>query len=376
LFAVLLVLTTTPVLGASRFAALIVDDASGRALYSDHADEPRHPASLVKLMTLFEVFRELEAGRLKLSDKITISAKAAGQPPSSLGLEAGQTLSVEQAIRALALKSANDAAVAVAEKVSGSERVFVRRMNKRAQFLGLRGTVFRNASGLYAPGQKTTARDMARLARTLRHRFPRYYHYFSERWFRVNGVGHGNHNSFLDNYPNADGLKTGFIGASGYNLAASAKRGGFRLVGVVLGAESPQARNQEMGRLFDREFRRLGAPTVRHRRNAHDRLPTAPKIRALPFDVQPSGTPVPASRWSVAIGDFADFDTASAHARAVQRSLPSGQNGTVAVRVPAGGEKSRFVAYLNGLDQDAAKAVCAALEKRALPCQPVERGTN
>lgn len=375
--AIALLLTGSPVpsVGASRIAAVILDDATGRAVYSVDADEARHPASLVKLMTLYELFLELESGRLKPSARIEVSAKAARQPPSSLGLEAGQTLSVQQAIRALTLKSANDVAVAVAETVSGSERAFVRRMNESARFLGLRGTVFRNASGLYARGQKTTARDMARLARKLRHRFPQFYHHFSERWFRVNGKGHGNHNSFLNRYPDADGLKTGFISASGYNLAASAKRGAVRLFGVVLGAASARARDREMERLFERAFRKLGAPRARQPAR-RSRLPGAPVVRSVPANAPAAAAKAAGTTWSVALGEFDSFDGASAHAASVRRRLLQDHSATVAVKVPTAEGKTRFVAYLNGLDRSEAETVCDARIAKSLPCEAVLHGAN
>ncbi len=250
-------ISALPAHAAGRYSALVVDTLTGKALHDDRADELRHPASLAKLMTLYLLFLEVDTRRRTLDDRLTVSAAAASRPSSKLGLRPGQVLTVEQAILALTVRSANDVAVAVAEAISGTEKEFAKLMNHRARFLGMRQTVFRNASGLHHPEQVSTARDMARLARAVQRRFPDFYHYFSAGTFKFDQRTYRNHNSFLWSYQGADGLKTGFIAASGYNLAASARRGNERLIGVVFGTSSSSDRDQRMRRMLDRSFVKL-----------------------------------------------------------------------------------------------------------------------
>lgn len=237
-----------------RYAALVIDAVSGEVFHSRYANEERHPASLTKVMTLYMLFEALEADRIDLGDRITISRHADRQPPSHLNLPAGSSIQVEDAIYALITRSANDIAVAVAEALGGTESAFARAMTDRARDLGMTRTVFRNASGLHDRRQVTTARDMARLAQALIRHFPQYYHYFSmERW-SYNGQSFRNHNHLLDDYEGMDGLKTGYIRASGFNLMASALRGELRVITIVMGGESSRWRNARVANLTDQAF--------------------------------------------------------------------------------------------------------------------------
>lgn len=239
----------------ARYSALVMDATSGEILYSANAELARYPASLTKMMTLYLLFDAIESGRVQLSDTISFSGNAAAQPPSKLGVYTGERISVENAILALVTKSANDVAAAVAEHLAGSEYNFAQSMTDQAQRLGMLDTTFQNASGLPNPDQVTTARDMAVLGRALYLDFPQFYHYFSTRYFRYDGASHHNHNQLLFSYDGVDGIKTGFIRASGFNLVASATRNGRRLIGVVLGARSPGERGRMMTSLFDNGFR-------------------------------------------------------------------------------------------------------------------------
>jgi D-alanyl-D-alanine carboxypeptidase len=240
-----------------RYAAIVIDVESGDVLHSANADATRYPASLTKVMTLYMLFEALENGSMHLSQPMTVSSHAASMPASKLWLTAGSTISVEDAIKALVVRSANDVAVVVAEALGGSESGFARMMTQRAHELGMPDTVFRNASGLPDNGQITTARDMATLSIRVMQDFPQYYHYFSTQSFTYRGTTHTSHNRLLRNYAGADGLKTGFIRASGFNVATSAMRNDRRIVSVVMGGFTAASRDTHMADLLDRGFARL-----------------------------------------------------------------------------------------------------------------------
>ncbi len=255
-------------IGSDRYASIVVDHASGEVLSAVNADEYRFPASLTKMMTLYMLFEALRDRRLALSQPVPVSPWAASMPPTKLGLLPGTAITVEQALLALVTKSANDAAAALGELMGGDEERFAQMMTLRARALGMTRTTFRNASGLPDGGQVTTARDMALLARHLIQDFPSYYWYFSVPSFVFQGRTILSHQRMLQSYPGADGLKTGYIEASGYNVVTSALWGGTRLIGVVLGASSGWERDQHMASLLDQGFERMGVPMLAARRDA------------------------------------------------------------------------------------------------------------
>ena len=231
------------------YAALVIDAKTGRTLHAQNENALRHPASVTKVMTLYLLFEQLERGRVSLSTPLRVSANAAGQAPSKLGLDPGETIDVEDAIKALVTKSANDVAVVVAEHLAGSEEAFAEQMTRKARALGMSRTVYRNASGLPDSEQVTTARDLTVLARALQERFPKYYRYFQTRVFEYAGRLHPNHNKLLGRIEGVDGIKTGFTRASGFNLMTSAKTGDRHIVAVVLGGRSGASRDQAMAAL-------------------------------------------------------------------------------------------------------------------------------
>jgi D-alanyl-D-alanine carboxypeptidase len=231
---------------AAPYADIVVDANSGTVLHATNPDASRHPASLTKIMTLYLLFEQLEAGKLKLDSALKVSAEAAGQSPTKLGLKPGSTLAAEEAIKGMVTRSANDAAVVVAEAIAGSESDFAKLMTRKAQALGMKGTVYKNASGLPNDDQVTTARDQAILGRAIQERFPRYYKYFSIRSFTFRGQSISNHNHLLGKVDGVDGIKTGYIGASGFNLVTSVHRGGRYLVAVVMGGSSGASRDARM----------------------------------------------------------------------------------------------------------------------------------
>jgi D-alanyl-D-alanine carboxypeptidase len=281
-------------IGSERYAAIVIDARSGQTLVAANPDETRHPASLTKMMTLYMVFEALRDGRLRLDSRLPFSEEAASRPPSKLGIPAGQSISVEQAILALVTRSANDVAAAVAEKLGGSEAAFARMMTLRARALGMSRTTFRNASGLPDPDQVTTARDMATLGRRLFQDFPDRYHYFGVSHAQLGGVRLRNHNRMLESYEGVDGIKTGFINASGFNIVTSANRGGQRLIGAVFGGASWTERDAHMASLLDRGFEQLGV-TAR----AEPRGPTllrSASAAPLPQAARPPARRVAAAR--------------------------------------------------------------------------------
>ncbi len=233
------------------YAAIVIDDKSGQVLHEDHADEPRHPASLTKIMTLYLLFEQIEAGTLKLDTPLPISTQAAIQNPTKMGLKANQTVKVEDAIKGLVTKSANDAAVVVAEALGGSEEEFAKLMTLKARMLGMSSTTYVNASGLPAMEQITTARDQALLGHAIQHRFPVYYQYFATPSFLWRGAEMRNHNNLLGNVRGVDGIKTGYTEASGYNLVCSVRRDDRHIVAVVLGGTSNAARDTRMRQLIE-----------------------------------------------------------------------------------------------------------------------------
>ena len=244
------VATVAPV--PEKFSAIVIDAGTGTTLYSANAEQTRFPASLTKMMTVYLLFQALESGKISRDTPIPVSRNAASKPASKLYLKAGSTIPVDTAIRALVVKSANDVATAVAEFLAGgSEERFGEIMTQQARALGMSRTRFTNASGLPDPNQVTTATDMARLAVALKSRYPQYYSYFSLRSFEYNGKTIRGHNKALDMIPGADGLKTGYTRASGFNLATSARRNGRYLVGVVMGEDTSKIRDQRMTQLIE-----------------------------------------------------------------------------------------------------------------------------
>src|SRR3954467_1765673 len=225
------------------FASIIVDGNSGAILSANNPDAIRHPASLTKIMTLYLLFERLEAGKMKLDSEMDVSKHASMQSPTKLGLRPGQTLRVEDAIKALVTRSANDAAVVIAEAVGGDEDDFAKLMTKKAPPLGMSPTVYRNASGLPDDAQVTTARDQSILGRAIQDRFPRYYRYFATASFNYRGRNIRNHNRLIGSVEGVDGIKTGYTRASGFNLVSSMKSGNRHLVGAVLGGRSGGARD-------------------------------------------------------------------------------------------------------------------------------------
>ena len=246
----------------SKYASIIMEEHSGKILYSRSANEKRYPASMTKVMTLYIIFDEIRKGKLNYNSKIVFSKRAAGQPPSKIGIKRGQSITLKEAMYALVTKSANDVATAVAEKIAGTEVNFAKRMTNTAKKLGMKNTRFMNASGLHNKYQKSTAKDMALLAVAIRRDFPSEYKIFNTKSFKWNGRKYNNHNNLLKSYYGTDGVKTGYIDASGFNLMASVERKGIRLIGVVFGGKSGSSRDRHLMGLFNSAFKKATPPKL------------------------------------------------------------------------------------------------------------------
>jgi D-alanyl-D-alanine carboxypeptidase len=279
--------------GGPIYEAIVIDAETGQVLRQLNPDAVTYPASLTKMMTLYLTFEALNQGRLRIDQYVQVSATAAAHAPSKLGFQPGEWVMVRDLILGIVTKSANDAAGALAETLGGTEPAFAVLMTQKAQQLGMTRTHYANASGLPDPEQLTTARDLARLALALYHDFPREYRYFSVKQFDFQGEIVNGHDHMLDWYPGADGIKTGFTVASGYNLATSAVQNGRRVIGVILGGRSVRSRDVSMGQLLDLGFADLGRqPAVMVAQRQTPTAPavaaTAPVVASQPAQAQPS----------------------------------------------------------------------------------------
>ena len=291
---------------AAPDSSIIVDAKTGKTLYEQAPDARRYPASLTKMMTLYLLFDALEAHKTSLNARIKVSAHAAGQAPSKLGLKPGQTISVRDAILALVTKSANDVAVAIGEYLGGTESAFAQRMTAKAHELGMSRTTFRNASGLPNSGQMTTARDMATLGRALQEHHPEYFSYFSTPSFVWQGRRIGNHDHLLGRVAGVNGIKTGYTRASGFNLVSSVSRGNRRIVGVVLGGETSRWRDQRMASLIT---------TYLPAASTGARVASVPGATRVIARIDPKDLPIPQPRPTIDDGSTASIADAATPSR-------------------------------------------------------------
>ncbi|QOG23149.1 D-alanyl-D-alanine carboxypeptidase [Bradyrhizobium sp. SEMIA] len=390
-----------------KFASIIVDGNSGSVLQATSPDGIRHPASLTKIMTLYLLFERLESGKMKLDTEMPVSQHAADQDPTKLNLRAGQTIRVEDAIKGLVTRSANDAAVVIAEAIAGDEDDFAAMMTRKARSLGMSRTVYRNANGLPNDEQVTTARDQATLGRAIQERFPRYYRYFATSTFNWRGQSIRNHNHLLGSVEGVDGIKTGYTRASGFNLVSSMRRGNRHLIGVVLGGRSGGSRDAIMRNLLAENLEKgatthtVAAVTERNGADASSDVADASDTPARPApQVQvPAGTaaaPAPAaaklasadpapqpiqmsattkpvvthSGWIVQVGAL-ESETEAQHridaARNSARGLLSKAD-PFTEPVVAKDNRKLYRARFAGLERDQAEAVCRALKRAEISC--------
>ena len=375
-------------------AAIVVDAKTGKVLYAENPDAPRHPASITKVMTLYLLFEQLDRGKMTLSTELKVSAHAQRQAPSKLGVSAGDTITVEDAIKALVTRSANDVAAVIAENIGGSEDNFAQLMTRKARAIGMSHTVYKNASGLPDPGQITTARDLATLGRAVQSRFPKYYPYFATRSFNYEGEVIGNHNHLLGRIEGVDGIKTGFTRTSGFNLLTSAKLDGHHVVGVVMGGRTGPSRDNTMARLVqtylpkssvtgsmpvmadaDTDAKPLTTGSVNPRMTPPADIAQGKTQEAKSQDAnsQPAKSAAKAkakpATWMVMVGDAKTSKEASAMiGRAKKQSkgiLAKADSGTVTVKSKI---KTTYLARFNGLSEQDALAACKNLKGSGLSC--------
>jgi D-alanyl-D-alanine carboxypeptidase len=374
----------------SKDAYLIVDATSGRVLASDQPDEPRYPASLTKLMTLYLTFSALDAGKLSLNDALPVSINALNAPPTKMGMPPHGTVVVRDAVMGLVTRSANDAAVLLAEALGGSEEHFAQMMTAKARQLGMSSTVYRNASGLPNPEQVTTARDMARLANALLRDFPHYYPVFSVLSYNYKGHPLANHNRMLASYAGADGMKTGYTNASGFNLVMSAVRDNRRLIGVVMGGNTAFQRDKLMAELMDQGFATAEAqnisPWTSPRAPASARYTAANFVAGLdPVGLSgfaksdPIRALIPADiagSWVIQIGSFANSKAAQAALERATASLPAAirSHGAVSVDEVQVSDRTLHRARLTNLSQQEAIDGCKKLSQHRIHCSALQVG--
>jgi D-alanyl-D-alanine carboxypeptidase (penicillin-binding protein 5/6) len=378
----------------TKYAAIVVDAKTGEILYAKHADSPRYPASITKVMTLYLTYEALAAGKLHLEDRVVFSPHAAAQSPTKLGVRAGDSVSVNEAIEAMTTLSANDAAVAMAEKLGGTESRFAALMTLRAQELGMQNTHFVNANGLPDSRNLTTARDIAILSRAAMRDYPQYYHYFSLEEFTFRGRTVANHNHLLGRMQGVDGLKTGFTNASGFNLAVSAVRENRRLIAVVMGGPTVAQRDQNAEDLlltgFDVMHRRamgekivvaqnmfepteLNGPVVRPPSEQGDgeqaslkiELTQAPAAKAGKIEVAKRGGK---PRWGVQVGEFRSKMDAHRQLAMVEKKFADHFDGA---RGAAEKEGRKYKAVFSGLAETDAKDACRAMKSKRLACMVI-----
>ena len=379
---------------AQPASMLVAEAESGYLLIKENVAEELQPASLTKVMTLYLVFAALEKGWLKWEDKLPVSVHAASQPRTNLNLQTGQTITVKEAVLSLIVHSANDAAVVLAEAMAANEHEFAQMMNQTANLLNMTHTVFKNASGLHEEGQKTTAQDMAILALAIIKHFPQYYPLFATREFSFNGYTYNSHNRVLNEYKGAEGLKTGYISAVGYNIISTARQDNVRLVGVVLGKESSQERDKTMTELLDRGFMKaslqkkavakgkinpafdplhrqaflqkinMGLFAARIKRQITQAKAAATLLgQKFPIDNQPSQSFIQTG-WAVQVGAFRSKEKAQKLASVASIAL-----GKPSVRATTDEENALFKVKIKGfLNKKYAFDACKTLQEKSFSC--------
>ena len=377
-----------PVSSGDTYAAIVIEANSGRILHEVNGSSIRHPASLTKMMTLYLAFQAIENGVIRLETPLPVSAKAAGQSPTKLGLRAGQTVRAYDAIMGLVTESANDAAVVIAEALGGSTERFAEMMIAQARALGMRRTVFQNPNGLPDPEQVTCARDMAILGYALVYHYPGFYPYFSHNSFVYKGRSYNNHNNLMKRYDGMDGIKTGYIRASGFNLVSSAVRGETRLIGAIFGGRSAASRDDQMANMLDDGFDQVDRPA----QTRDDFLPLPSKVAAV-FGGRRGPQPVRTSAqtaltppvfeegteedqqarsvgWGIQVGAYSDVAGAqqslAVMARQMAPLLGGAEQSIQKITMSDGSPMYR--ARFMGLDQKMARDACSYMVRHGQSC--------
>ncbi|MBQ8672115.1 MAG: serine hydrolase [Alphaproteobacteria bacterium] len=367
-------------------SGIMVNAEDGSIMYEQNADERRYPASLTKLMTLYITFNALEKGKLKLNDKLKVSRTAASRSPSKLGVKAGTTISVKDAIMAVIVKSANDCATVLAEHFSKTEADFAVLMTSTAKKLGMKNTVFKNASGLPNSKQKTTARDMATLAMAVYHHYPQYYGWFSAKSFKYKGQTISGHNHLLSTFAGADGMKTGYTAASGYNIITSAKRNNKRVIAVTMGHKYLNERDKKVAVMMDKGLNELkksnkvNVAALTKAINGGKASPIAVANNNIKTPVKPvkaanrtiAQKAVASGAYALQVGAFSDFKKARNYAISVKNSLAKKYNVyNVKVEPVKHDNKTIFRSKVVGLEKKDAAQICQNMKKQNKSCMVV-----
>ena len=354
-------------------SAIVIDAKSGEVLISKNANTVRYPASLTKLMTLYITFEALEKGMLKMDDELSVSRTAANRSPSRLGVTAGEKIKVKTAIDALIIKSANDCATVLAEGLGYTEPQFAEKMTEVAKALGMKDTVFKNASGLPNRKQVTTAKDMATLAAAVYFHFPQYYDLFSQTEFSYKGKTYYTHNNVLKNFEGADGMKTGYIAAAGFNIVTSAQRDRERVIAVAMGYNTQDERDRAVTKLMEQSFQKLAM------HNGNEATASYVKFDSQDFaieNIKNEETAIkdtaqnqdPDAVWSVQVGAFSNYAKARVYAQKVRRQYPSLNSKNVKVEPAESGYSIVYRSKLINLKENDAKQICNDLQKKNKSC--------
>ncbi len=363
---------------AAATSSILIDAETGEVLSASNADYQRYPASLTKVMTLYITFNALEKGLIKFVDKLTVSRKAANRSPSKLGLRPGQKITVRDAVLALIVKSANDCATVLAEGLGYSEEKFAQTMTDVARELGMNNTTFVNASGLPDRRQKTTARDMALLGAAMYHHFPEYYKLFATKKFTYNGRTYHTHNHLLKSFAGADGMKTGFTNAAGYNIITSAEREGHRVIAVTMGHNSIKKRDTKVASLMNQGLRKLALSEKVETPNLYAKTETLkeelrPQLladTAAEDDIEES--------WAIQIGAFSNYAKARNYALKIKKELYRRYADKTRIDIEPT-QKGAAIVYrskLVGFAKNEADKTCSNLKKANRSCIVIATETN
>ena len=349
-------------------SSIMIDAETGKIISQYNADERRYPASLTKIMTLYLAFEAIENGKLSMNDSLKVSRKAANREPSRLGLRAGQTVKVKTAINALIVKSANDCATVLAEGLAGSEEEFAKKMTAKAKKLGMKNTTFKNASGLPNSKQKTTARDMATLATAMYNDFPQYYSLFSQRQYTYNGHTMRSHNHVLRKFKGADGMKTGYTRAAGFNIVTSAKRDGNRVIAVTMGHKTLKSRDTKVMSMMENGLTKLAQKDLDDTAKMYAQL--NPITHHITNEaINSSNNDSSEKTWGIQIGAFSNYAKARNYALKIKKEIRQAFKGkNISVEPVAAGSAIVYRSKIIGFAKNDADSACKKLKSKNQSC--------
>ena len=357
-------------------SSIAIDIKTGEVLSSENADVLRYPASLTKLMTLYLTFEALEKGKLKLSTPLKVSRVAAGRSPSKIGVRAGQTISVENAIKAVIIKSANDCATVLAEGLAKDEREFAKLMTAKARKLGMKKTVFKNASGLNNNLQVSTARDMAILGSAVYHHFPKYYKWFSMQKFTYQGRTYYTHNHVLKLFKGSDGMKTGYLAAAGYNIVTSAQRNGIRVLAVTLGHKTIQQRDRKVMDLMDRGIKKIAMNNTKSAHTVMAKLEMPKKIAVEKVENKEPKMVISKGEWGIQVGAFRNYAKARSYAFSIKKHMPELKAYPIDIESVEGDMVVLYRSRITNIAKKDAEELCNRLKNENKSCIVVNTQRN